>query len=52
MKQQLPARNIEEAIYLEEAEEQENSFYDVFPTLDEGEMNDYKIKAGIPITSN
>lgn len=49
MKQQFPAHNLEEAIYLEATEEQENSFYDVFPTLSEREIIAYKRQAGIPI---
>lgn len=50
MKQEFAPRNIEEALYVESTEKQENSFYDVFPSLDEEEMVRYKIMAGIPLT--
>ncbi len=49
MKQQFPAHNLEEAIYLDATEEKENSFYDVFPSMSEKEIIDYKRMAGIPI---
>ena len=50
MKQQFAAHNIEEALHVESTEKQENSFYDVFPSLDEEEIVKYKIMAGIPLT--
>lgn len=42
--------NIEDAIRLEESQEYENSFYDVFEKYADEEIIDYKRMAGIPIT--
>ena len=44
--------SIEDAIRLEELQENENSFYDVFEKYTEEEIIEYKRMAGIPITES
>lgn len=44
--------SIEDAIRLEELQENENSFYDVFEKYSDDEIINYKRMAGIPITDS